>query len=434
MNRIKRNDTDFFFSKVRNGVVHTLSANVVNKIIGMISTMIITRMLTTSDYGILSYVLNMYSYLALISGLGLISGNIQFATENKGEGKAYSYYKYCLLMGLLVDIVIVTISMLLFSNFGLPIEGAKCYILMYIPLLLLEYIIAIIQGILRSKNQIKEYARLLNINSISIAIGTCGGAFFGVLGVILGRYVASIITLAYACFSTKKMIGHVKLAAELDKNEKSALWNYSILVGASSAMNLLIYQLDVTLIAVMVKAAEDVGLYKVGTIIPNALEFIPSGLVIAILPSIIYHKNEAEWIRKNIKKTYLYLFLFNTVLTMAVIITAPLIIKIISGEKYLPALPIFRILTIGYFFSGTFRGLSVNLLAAFRRVKFGLIVSATTCIMDVIFNYLFIMKFGVIGAAYATLLVDIVSAGMSFTYVSILVKRGEINALMQMDN
>lgn len=434
MNGIKRYDTDFFFSKVRSGVVHTLSANILNKIIGMISTMIITRMFTTTDYGILSYVLNIYSYLTLISGLGLISGNIQFATENKGQGKAYSYYKYCLSMGLLVDIVIATISMLLLSIFKLPIEGAKSYILMYIPLLLLEYIIAIIQGILRSRNQIKEYAQLLNINSISIAIGTCGGAFFGVLGVIIGRYVASIITLIYAGFSSKEIVEYVRLAEGLDKKEKSALWNYSILVGASSAMNLLVHQLDVTLIAVMVKTAEDVGLYKVGTIIPNALEFIPSALVIAILPSIIYHKNEAEWIRENIKKTYLYLLLLNAVLTTVVISTAPLIIKVVSGEKYLSVLPIFRILTIGYFFSGTFRGLSVNLLAAFRRVKFGLLVSVTTCITDIIFNYLFIMKFGVIGAAYATLLAAIVSAGMSFTYVSILIKRGKINALLQMDD
>ena len=93
------------------------------------------------------------------------------------------------------------------------------------------------------------------------------------------------------------------------------------------------------------------------------------------------------------------------------------------------AVPVLRVLTLGYFFSGTFRTLSVNLLAAFRRVRYGLFISVVSCISDIVLNYYLILRFGMIGAAYATLAVDIITAALSFIYVFILLRKGTINAL-----
>ena len=431
MHEKKTDDNYSLFSKVKAGIVHALTANVINKAIGFISAMVVTRVLTTTDYGEWGYALNIYSYLLLFSGLGLISGNIQFGTENKGEGRAYSYYKYCISNGFIINIGLVIAAGVIISIINLPISGSKKYILVYLPHLFLEYIIAIAQGILRSKNQIKEYARSLNVNSVSVAVGTCGGAFFGVAGIIIGKYIASIISMVFVSAYIKQSFSSIKYADRLDDIEKKNLWKYSLFTGASSAMNMLVYQLDVTLIGSMIRSTTDVAMYKVGTIIPNALQFIPGSIIIAILPTIIHHKDEIKWIRENVRKIYVYLALFNAVLTFVLVAIAPFIISITSGEKYLNAVPVFRVLMIGYFFSGTFRTLSLNLLAAFRRVKYGLLISFVSCITDICFNYLLIIKYQMIGAAYATLLVDVVTATMGLAYVIILLKRGTINELMQ---
>ena len=106
---------------------------------------------------------------------------------------------------------------------------------------------------------------------------------------------------------------------------------------------------------------------------------------------------------------------------------SPFIIRIISGEKYLASVPVLRVLTLGYFCSGTFRNLSLNLLAAFRRVHFGLFIAILTCVLDIGLNYYFIKGFGMIGAAYATFLVDIITAIISFGYVVYLLRKGTIN-------
>ena len=103
-------------------------------------------------------------------------------------------------------------------------------ILMYVPHLLLDYIFAITQGILRSKNRIKEYARLTNINSFFTAVGICGGVFWRITGLIIGKYIASLVAIAYAGMKLKDTAVFIRRAEKLSKSEKKALWHYSIII------------------------------------------------------------------------------------------------------------------------------------------------------------------------------------------------------------
>lgn len=429
-----RNNLCGWFSGVKGSILSVFTANVVNKIIGFLSTMVVTRVLTTTDYGIWGYTLNIYSYLGLISGLGLMSGSGQFGTEHKGEGRAYSYFRYCISRGIVINTGIVILVTVIICHVTLPIEEAKPFILMYVPHLLLDYIFAITQGILRSKNRIKEYALLTNINTLLIALGITGGVFWGITGLIVGKYIASLVAIAYAGMKLRDTAVAIRKAEGLSKTEKKALWHYSILIGACSAMNCAEYLLDVTLIATMIRSATDIGIYKVGCIIPSALQFIPVSVVTAILPIMVYHKDEINWIRSNLKKVYIYMTIFNALIASTLVIFAPLVITIISGEKYLVAVPVTRILLLGYFISGTFRSLSVQFLAAFRRVSFSVFISIVTCVTDVLLNYFLILRYQMIGAAYATLLVNTITAIMSITYLLYLVKKGTISDVMRSNN
>ena len=415
------------YEKLKEGILRTLSANVINKAIGLLSSMVITRLLSTTDYGIWSYVLNIYSYLTLITGFGLISGALQFGAENKGGGKAYSFYNYCTRTGLLIDIILVTAFSAVIAFVQLPIEGAKPFVLGMLPVLLAEYVNSIGQSILRAQNRINEYANVLNVNTILIAVGTCGGALLGLWGVVIGRYLAYFLSAAYLIRLLRNDLRLIQKADTLNKSDKKQLWHYSIFTGASSAMNCVVYYIDITLIAALIKTATDIAVYRVGTLIPNALQFIPSSVIVAILPTIIYNREDIAWVRRNVKKTYIGLCALNTIVVGILLIAAPLIIRIISGERYLASVPVLRILAVGYFLSGTFRSLSLNLLAAFRRVHFGLFIAILTCALDVGLNYYLIQGYGMIGAAYATFLVDAITAAISFGYVVCLLRKGTIN-------
>ena len=63
-----------YTSDEKKNTMYTMLANIINKVVVMCTSMVITRILTKNEYGLWSYILNVFSYLSLMSGAGLSSG------------------------------------------------------------------------------------------------------------------------------------------------------------------------------------------------------------------------------------------------------------------------------------------------------------------------------------------------------------------------
>ena len=363
-----------------------MSASVLNKVVSLISNVLVTRLLSVQEYGLWSFVQNQYSYLVLISGFGLLSGAFQFGTENRNQKEEFEYYSYCLKNGLLINSVLLLICFILSFWMDFSLEGVQGYLRVYLPILLLEYILNLLLTVLRCENRIPEYARILNLNTVLIALGTCVGALWGITGIIVGKYLSYLFSIAQVVKKTRTESKKIKAAQRIRWPQTRSLWHYSLFVGASSAMNCLIYLMDISMIANLIKDPILVAVYKVAAIIPVALSFIPNSIVVALLPNIVQNRNNIPWLKKIIKKMFLGMGLFNLVLCCGLYLFAPIVIAVMSGKQYLSAVPIFRILMAGYFFEGTFRLLSTNILAGLRCVNYGLFVSITSAVIDIVFN------------------------------------------------
>ena len=412
-------------SRKGKNALQVLISKTLNKGIGMISTMVITRVLTQTQYGIWSYAFNLFGYLELLSGFGLAAGAYQFGMENHGKDEEFRYYKYCLRNGIIINGIIAALSISVLFFIELPIRESKVYTMGLSPLLILTYILLVLEYIFLSENRIAEYAKVLNINTILNAGGICLGSFFGIEGIVIGKYIAAIISIVQILLKLRKELKKIVKSAMFRFVEVKDLWHYSIFTGASAALNLLLYLLDITMIGSLMANAEQLSLYKVGTLIPSALSFIPNSVVTAYLPKIVYNRNDSGWIRKNVKKLYIGMGILNLFLCISLYLLAPYIIGFTSGQKYLPAVPVFRILIVGYGISGTFRTVSINLLAGFRKVNYNLFVSVISGILDILLNYFLITKYQMIGASYATLLVEIVTSVLAFGYLMYYVNNGE---------
>lgn len=403
--------------QLQKGILQVFGANVINKIVAMVSSMAITRLLSQSDYGLWSYVLNIYSYLTLFTGFGLMSGAFQFGAENKGREEEFQFFKYCMNMGLKIDGVLVLgfVAAASFLQFSFP--EANTFAQAVAPLLLLEYALNMLLTVLRCENRIPEYAGIINCNTVLIAAGTCGGAMFGIWGVIIGRYGATILSLLQTLLRTRKEAIKIQSASALEEKYRKPLWHYSLFTGTSAVLNLILYTLDVTMIAAMIADPKEVAFYKVATLIPTSLSFIPSSVITAVLPNVIAHSGDKSWLKRNTRKMMLCLGAFNLAVCSGLILLAPVIICTISGEQYRESVPVFRVLVVGYFFSGTFRSLCTNILAGLKCVKFNLIISVVSGICDIIFNLYMIKRYGTIGAAYATVGVILAASLLAVWYL-----------------
>ncbi len=413
IDRVKRN-LFVIWHQLKKGILQVFTASVVNKVVLMLCSMILTRMLTQNEYGILSYAGNVYSYANLISGFGLAAGALQFGMESRGAPEENRFYRYCASAGMLVNLLIIVSLSIGVLTAKLQIGQAKPYILAYLPLLITEYFIQLLLIILRSKSQFGLYAKMITTHTILSAGGTCIGAVWGIRGVIAAKYVSSIIVFGVLGWNSRKILGTIYYAGNLYFHQKKQLWHYSVFNGISSTLNRLLFLIDLSMVAALIASTEMLAVYKVATLIPNAITFIPQSVVICVVPDIVAHNHNKLWLKQSFRKTFAGMLAFNLVLGTGLILFAPWIIRVVAGERYIAAAAPFRVLVAGYCVAGTFRSLSVNFLAALKAVRCNVICSIILCAADVILNFLFIPRMGMIGAAYATFGTEVLSSILTF--------------------
>ena len=395
------------------GFFHILGSTLTNKLIVFASNILIVRFLTQDEYGVFSYANSIYSIVLLFTGLGLISGLLQFSSEKRPVEEKFEIQRYVLTVGLFID------------GAGLSIAGSGHCLAMLAPLIPLDYFFQYASSILRSRKLNKEYSLLLNVNTIGYTGLSCVGAFAaGVPGVISGRYAAYAITISVAVILLKGVGFPLRSTKFLSSKKAVGLWKFSLPTGISSVFNSVVYLLDVLMVGIIVASSIDVACYKVATMLPEGFLFIPQCIVIFALPYFAEHRLDSVWFSKHAR-----VLLFGSLVPMAVIavvlfIWAPDIIKLLWGEEYVDAATAFRIISLSLIVS-PLRTVSVNLLACLHRVRFNLVVSVVSLAANVALIVPLTFAFGIVGAALATVSTTVL--------VSLLSLRGLRSSLKESD-
>lgn len=407
------------------GFFHIFGSSVLNKIIVFFSNIIVVRIISKVDFGIYTYALNIVSFVLIFTGLGMVTGTFQLCSEFvEDEEKQNRIYKYGSSVGIKFNILLSFIIVCIAMFFNFPIKGqSEMLLLMCLnPVFLIVFEFQ--QIYLRAKLRNQEFSYGTTINTLAITIGSVVGALLlNTKGLVIGRYVAYVATIIamFVFFKSPFYFGRVNLEQEL----KRSLYKISIVSMANNGISELLYLLDIFILGLVAADESMIASYKVATVIPSACIFIPMAIVTYIYPFFASHKNDYDWTIKSYKKLLKILGLGNMSISIFLIIFAELIIKIVYGEQYLDATLCFRILSLNYFFSGTFRIISGNLLVTQRKLTFNLIVNIVSGIVNVAGNLILIPVLYSTGAALTTLFVVLVSSVMSTTYYVYIIKNNK---------
>lgn len=408
------------------GFFYIMLSNILNSVFGFISGIIVVRIISKGEYGIYSYANNLLSYFLLVTGLGLSSGTFQICCEcNKDKPKMYAAYRYGVSRGLLVN-VLLGVCVIIYSRFAeVSIPASRDYLMLmaFLPVatLLLEF-----AGIyFRSDYRNKEYSVTYTVNAGIVCVFSALGAFlFGVRGIILASYLGPVFSVCIICVFTD--LKKRWKAPVLDNKRKKEIWKISLVAVASNAISQLMYLIDVSMIGTYIKNEEVIASYRIGMTIPSALNFIPLVVVTYIYPYFASHINDLKWTRQKYKSVMLGMGMVNFFISAILIIGAPEIVRLVFGEQYLDAVPVFRILSFSYFWQGTFRVIASNLLVTQKRLKFNLVESILTAIVNIVGDYVLISRWQSVGVALATLIVMMFSGILATVYyIYVIRKRGE---------
>lgn len=412
---------------LKKGLFHVFGANIINKIVAFVCNILVVRLVAQIDYGYYTSAYNVITIAMLITGAGTLSGALQYGSEQRGEEEKKEYFKYCLAIGIVFDLIL-SVGILGYA-FGelMPIKETKQYIIFLTPTILLHYIFEYFGVLLRSQKRVKEYARLLNVNSILLSTLSCLGALLGgVSGLILGRVIAYLVSWLMGMFYNKELLEGIFKSETISNVKKKDVLKYSISCCLIAALNRLLYTIDVTVITYIVKDPETIAIYKVGTLIPEALDFIPHSILVVISPYFAEHNKDNEWLRNWTKKLYTYTGLFNLMITLFLVVTASWVVTFLWGAEYMQSVPIYIVLSLSFFVSATFRQTGTNVLSTLRKTTYNLVISCITGVANIILDIWLVTKFGIYGAAIATLVAVIFASALSLPYVYKLIYSGEM--------
>ncbi|MBB6624640.1 oligosaccharide flippase family protein [Clostridium gasigenes] len=413
----KHINKDMINSLLKKGLLQIFSANIINKIVQFATIIFLTRIISQTEYGLFSYAQNTMNIAMLLEGLGVTAGILQYCSVEKEDGKKFVFFNYGTKVGMLINLV-TSLGIMAWAAWGpLAMEGSRTFlfIMSFIPLLSITY--GSIQAYLRSTLRNKEFSRLTVFNTVAYFVFTVGfSAIMGANGLILGMYLAYLSTVILGAFIIRKDIFLYKNTKMESKDKKIQFLKYSIITVLSNAMSQILYLLDTQLIGTFTKDPIIIANYKNATTIPFNLTFIPLSLIVFAYPYFAQNRNNKVWMKEKLSLLVKGLGVVNLFITIFGLVFAEPIFAIVF-PKYMDAIPCFRVLMVGYFVSATFRIPYGNILASVGNVKANLINAIFSGVCNVILDIILIIKYGSIGAAYATLIVFIISSMIHYIFI-----------------
>lgn len=392
------------------GGFHVVGGNFLNKFVTFFGSVLIVRLLTKNEYGELSYIENLYSFLYLLAGFGISNAILRFVILEKDiEGKK-AVFNYMVKIAIVINIFIILLGFV--ANHYYPHAETFTYAagLLYIMMLMLpaQYFFDNNIALKRAFLDNKSFAYYNFAYATTVIIGKCMGAYSGGLEgvVVLGVVIQYAFALVIYASNRKKYFNKVKKTdMYVDKYKKKKIWTYSIQYMFTNGMWTLFMLVDVFLLGVFIKDPTIIADYKVAYAWPANISIVCSAIGMFISPYFIKNEENYKWVRTNYRKVFILNFIIVFIIAMVMYIAAKPLIFIYGGEAYYNVVPLLRTILISSFINNGLRYMTANCLAAMGKIQANMIVSFMGLVSQIILNLYFIPKFGAYGPAYSGIIV-----------------------------
>jgi O-antigen/teichoic acid export membrane protein len=388
------------FKKYFKNTSWLFTEKILRLLISFVVTVLVVRYLGPEQFGLLSYAISFYGLFSTISILGL--ENISIRELVKYPGRRDDILGSAFLLRLIGGIVtIILIALTLFIS-GEPTE---------ISILIL---IISTSAIFQSFSVIDYYFRAEVKAKYSVYVMMASVLFTSLLKILLIILKAPLIYFAIVLSVEFFAMAAGFLLVYKYNKLKIINWNFR----EETAMNLLkdswplilsglviaIYtKIDQVMIKNMLDSKE-LGNYAAAVRLSEAWYFIPIALTNSLFPAIVNAKKLSNKFYLNrMQKLYDILAWIAITIAVPVSIFSGDIISIIFGNEFQSAAPVLTI----YIWAGVavFLGVaSSQYLITENFTKLSFFRTLIGMVINVILNLVLIPKYGIIGAAYATLI------------------------------
>jgi O-antigen/teichoic acid export membrane protein len=369
--------------------------------VSFIATLYVARTLGPTNFGQLSYATSFVALFGFIASLGtetiLYRDLIRHPERsNLMLGTAFSIR---LLAGICAAIISVCLAFLLVeddvSSFLVLILSGT-FVLSAFQVILFDF-----QSRADSKYpSIIAVAISIILNLLKVSVIATGN------GVI---YLASILLLEAVLYAIAYLYIYMKIARgsvlrwRFDKGYALSLLKDSAPLIALTGFAMIYARIDQVFIKHLIDATA-VGVYDAAVRVAELWTFLPGILLAALTPAIVNAKSVSDQLyNQRLGRLGLLITVIAVAAASGVTLLAPLIIRILYGEAFMAGVPVLQV----YVWSliGTSLGILISyylITENFRKIL--AFMGLVPMLANVILNILWIPAYGIMGAAYATLI------------------------------
>lgn len=358
--------------------------------------------LSKEEYGIFDYILTIGSFLGVCIALEISQSVIRFSSEhNDDQEKQFKYISNGLWFTLISYSIFILISSLFLESISVFLTGDKGNSSIVI-LALFSYLATALMYFITV-----AYRSMLNAKAamISSAMSAALVASFSLLFIYLFklRVEALLISLILgqslvAIFNIYKM--RSMLIFKIDFNVLKIMLAFSFPLILSSLGVITSLLVDRIMIKEML-TFEDLAIYGVAARFASLVGLLIMGFQSALAP-LIYSSLENTNLNSNLKKMFFGYTVIAFFIVLLLYYISDELIEIVVGKSYIQSSEIMTLLALSVLIQSAamfFPGLSIV-----KKTHILAFINVFTGIFNILLNYIMLPKYGVIGAAYSTII------------------------------
>ena len=384
-------------TKLKNNTFFMILGNFSSKLLVFLLLPLYTHVLTTGEYGISDIIFTSVNLAYPFFSLLMTEAILRFTLDEKSEKNRSIVFSLCSYISLIGYFVLI-ILILVFKN-DIPIlkDYYLYFLLFYFTFVLYLLFSQFSKGI--EKIKIYAFAGILNtLVTILANILFLVVFFFFLKGYLLAYIIGSFFSSIYI-FLKIKLWKYFLFPRKIEKKYLNSVLKYSIPMIPNSISWWISNSSDKYMLTYFVGIAEN-GIYSVSYKIPTLLTTFSNIFVGAWQLSAVekFGSNENKDTYEFVYKKYSSL---NIIIVSILIFLVKPISKILFASSYYEAWKPASILLLAYIFNtlAAFLGTVYTSSKKTSNLFFSTLLAA---IVNVFFNFLFISKTGMIGAALAT--------------------------------
>ncbi len=375
---------------------------------GSVVFIVLAKLMSVEDFGILSFGFSLSALAVIVADFGFSLMIIKEYPEQENSHK--NYISNSLLAKVALSIVCAA---LFFAYLGLAYEGDWFKVgAIYILFAIITSFTIYLQALLKVQNRFHKYTESTIVYSIAVTLVILGYAIFQLnlfqlVGSLLLSKVIQLVWTTYLCRSS--FTASADSFSPIGKLIKRS-WSF----GLHTVLGIFYFMIDTQIISLYL-GATDVALYQSVFRIILILLVFSDIISNVLLPYLSYKYYQQENISELVSKIFLYMLIIGCSLFLAFTSFKIPILELLYTPEYVQAtvlvLP-FSIVVI----LRTSSALLGNILTISNRQVYRVITVAVSLVISIVLNLICIPKFGILSAAWVSVVVHVVLFSMYFFY------------------